>query len=42
MRLIVTARFHLVMETSSQLRDGRPRDKTDTVSFNERILFIDA
>jgi len=42
MRLIVTAGLHSVMETSSQLRDGRRGDKTEVVSFNERILFIDA
>jgi hypothetical protein len=42
MRLIVMLRFHPVMETPSQLHDGRPGDNTSPVSFNDRILFIDA
>jgi hypothetical protein len=42
MRLIVIAGFHPVMETPSQLDDGRPGDKSTTLRFNDRILFIDA
>jgi len=42
MRLIVMATFHPVMETPSQLDDGRPGDNPATVRFNDRILFIDA
>ena len=42
MRLIVMPEFHSVMATPSQLRHGRSGDKTSSVRFNERILFIDA
>jgi hypothetical protein len=42
MRLIVIALFHPVMATLSQLHEGRPDDNASPVSFNVRILFIDA
>jgi hypothetical protein len=42
MRLIVTVVFLPVLETPSQLHDGRPGDKSPTVRFNDRTLFIDA
>jgi hypothetical protein len=42
MRLIVIAFFHPVMETPSQLHEGRPDDNRSPVRFNVRILFIDA
>jgi hypothetical protein len=42
MRLIVMVAFLSVMETSSQVHDGRPGDNFVAVSFNVAILFIDA
>jgi hypothetical protein len=42
MQLIVMVAFLSVMETSSQVHDGRPDDNAAPVSFNVAILFIDA